>query len=480
MIKRDNSIIPIGNWNMGGLADSKFSGIKDSFYKLVGLNMHSKPGVITVAQKLTKDSGSTVTEFCKAGISATNGIRYWFSADSGKIWQDKAGTYTLVYTASAGAGESKCLGAMEYQGYLYWATQSRLHRIATANADGAAAWTANIALNWATFTITDILFHPMVIQNQVLYIGDANYLAQVDSGVFTANALDIESPLRIKALGKIGTDVLLGTYIADTITSCQIIRWNTWSVSFTVSDDIPEAGINAFIPGDNMVLVQAGFAGNIYFYNGTQLELYRKIPGDYTPTAYGYVHPQAVANFQGEMLIGFSNGSGDPALEGVYRIAKNSRNYPLITDFPYPISQRSTGALVVTGVEIGVVLACGTNLYVAWKNGTSYGIDKLDWSNKMEAAYLETRIMTVRREEYFNISKFLVAYDSLPTSTDVTIQYAKNYGSYTATTEVTDTDRKIIYADSEGLEVNTLQLKLLFTVSSNNAPSLESAGVLLR
>jgi len=177
MVKRDNSIIPIGNWNMGGLADSKFSGTKDSFYKMTGFDPHSSPGLLKIAQKLTKDSSTVVTEFCKCAISATNGIRYWFSADSGKIWQDKAGTYTLVYTTTAAAGEHKCLGAFEYQGYIYWATQSRLHRIATASADGSTNWTASAVPNWKTFSVTDILFHPMVIQNQVLYIGDGNYLA---------------------------------------------------------------------------------------------------------------------------------------------------------------------------------------------------------------------------------------------------------------------------------------------------------------
>lgn len=232
------NLIPLENFNQGGLADSRFSGAPNSYYKLVGWDLHSTPGLLKVAQKMTKDSGTTITAFCKASVNSSQNIRYWFSSTDGKIWQEKAGTYTLVHTTTPAAGGAGCLGAKEYQGFIYWATESRLHRIAVGSADGSAAWTANAVEDWATFGITDASFHPMLSHTQtlVLYIGDGNYLAQVDGNTFTANALDIKTPLRIKSLGEIGTDVLLGTYVADTVTKTEIIRWNTWSVSFTNSD----------------------------------------------------------------------------------------------------------------------------------------------------------------------------------------------------------------------------------------------------
>jgi hypothetical protein len=300
-------IINIDNFNLGGLADSKFSGVKYSLYKLVGFDLHSTPGVLKVAQKLTKDSGSTVTEFVKCQVVSTNGNTYHFSSTSGKIWQrTSAGVWSLVYTTVPSSGGAGCSGAREYQGYIYWATENWLHRILASNAVGSAQWSANAAPNWNQFTNGDPSFHPMIEQNLILYIGDANLLAQVEEEVFTADALDITTPYRIKCLGKIGTDVLLGTYVNDTITKTQIFRWNTYSVSFTTSDEIDEVGINCFIPGDNVVYVQAGLQGNIYIYNGEQLQLYRRIPGEYSPTEYGRMFPNAAANFNGKILMGFS------------------------------------------------------------------------------------------------------------------------------------------------------------------------------
>jgi len=81
-----------------GLANSKHSGVAGSLYRAVGIDAHSEPGLIKVNQKLTKDSGVVVDELCKEAISVSDGSKLWFSSESGKIWRESAGTYTLVYT----------------------------------------------------------------------------------------------------------------------------------------------------------------------------------------------------------------------------------------------------------------------------------------------------------------------------------------------------------------------------------------------
>ena len=349
------NIIPIENYNLGGLAHSKWSGVKNSLYKLVGWDLHSTPGLLKVAQKMTKNSGSTVDEFCKARVNSSNGAQYWGSSTSGKIWErTSGGTWRLVHTVTPAAGEAKILGMKEYQGYIYVATESRLHRITVAKADDND-WGNDLTEDWATFSITDASFHPMFSHPQtlILYIGDGNYIAQVDGNTFSANALDIKTPLRVKSLGDIGTDLLIGTYVADTVTKTEIIRWNTWSVSFTTSDSIPEVGINAFLPADNFVIVQAGNQGRLYYYDGDKLEEYLIIPGDYSPTAYGEVYPTAVGSLGGKILFGFSNGSGNPADQGIYQIARSTRDHNYVLDMPYPISERTGSDLVVNSIEIG-------------------------------------------------------------------------------------------------------------------------------
>lgn len=476
-----NKPITISNWNMGGLADSKWSGIKDSLYRMVGLDPHSEPAVLKAEQKLTKDSGSTIDEFVKCIVPSSNGRVYHFSADSGKIWEENSGSYTLVHTTTAAAGEHKCLGAIEFEGYIIWATESRLHRILATDAEGAAEWAANVDEDWQTFTNTDDTYHPMMIQNLNLYVGDGNYVAEWDGTTFTADALDLVDNLRITCLGKLPatTDLLIGTYVTDNISKSEVLRWNTWSVSFTTSDPIDEVGINAFIPADNFVFVSAGKQGNIYMYDGVQMEIYKKVIGSWSPSNTATVHPNAACSFNGQALFGMSNVANNPCLQGVYRLGRHSRNYPYILDLAYPISERSGGALVTTGIEIGAIAVVGQEIAVSWKNGSTYGVDRLDASNKLDGAYFETRVIRADRMQHTMFTRFDMAYNSLPASTAIALTYDSNYaGSYTTPTssQVTDTDRKIIYLE-EGIESSALQLKGTFTCNSNDTPSLEMIDI---
>ena len=157
--------ITLDNWNQGGVADSIYSGIRYANAAIVGLDIHSKPALIKAAQKLTKDSGTTVTELCKVSIACSDGNTYWFSSETGKIWKrTSAGVYSLLATLTAAAGEVKILGAAEYGGFVYIATESRLHRISVAN----LATCTSPALNWNTFTCTDKESHQMLQLNNVL------------------------------------------------------------------------------------------------------------------------------------------------------------------------------------------------------------------------------------------------------------------------------------------------------------------------
>lgn len=457
-----------------GLADSKWSGIKGSVAACVGLDIHSTPGLIQVHQKLTKNSGTTVDAFCKVAVAASNGYSFWFSSTSGKIWaRASTGTWTLAYTTVAGAGTHGCLGAEEYNGYIYWATQSRLHRVTIAGADDS--WAAGaVSLDWATFEVTNASWHPMVIQDLTLFIGDGNQVALVDeNGVFDGNALDIKTPNQIKCMKAYGWDLLLGTYISDSIPG-EVVTWDTVSPSWDVADPIAEpGGINAFIQDDNYVYVNAGLAGNIYFFNGEKLEPYKRIPGTYSSTKYGSVHPNSVGCFRGIPIFGFSNGTGNPAPQGVYSLGSYSRDYAKVLDLSWVNSQGLTNSQ-----EIGAVLVLGFNLMVAWKDDTNYGVDAIDYSAKYASAYFETRMLFQdKRDMVKTLAEVAAYYNSLPANTGITFSYSVNGAAYVAMTSVTDTDINAVKADLSVSGVGSLQIKVAFTVSTNDAPTMEALGI---
>ncbi len=323
--------------------------------------------------------------------------------------------------------------------------------------------------------------------NLVLYIGDGNLVAQVDDGTFSADALDIRSHFTISSLGFIGTDLLIGTIIGENVGFCNIFRWNTYSDSFSIVDQVPEAGIFNFIPVDNFVFVYAGTQGNIYFYNGSKLELYMRIQGDYSSTAKAKIKANASANMNGQVLMGLSNMTGNPADCGIYMLGRHSKNYPFILTFPYPISQRSGGDLVTTNVVIESIAVAGEDLYVSWEDTDAgvAGVDKLDYSNKLEKAFLETRIIVVDRESPNTFNKLQVPYYTLPASTDIDLFYKKNYeASYTEITtakgKVPDTERNIMRAEEWSVDAVTLQLKVSTEVNGNDAPEFETISLFVR
>ncbi len=474
--------IPFSDLNLGGIADSKWQGSKNSMARMVGFDLHSLPGLIQVNQKMTKDSNSTITEFCKVAVDCSNGIRYWFSSESGKIWQEKAGVYSLVYTTSPATGNAYCAGAYEYQGYLYWATQNKLHRIPVASADGASAWTANAVPNWATFTNGESTHHPMTEVNLVLYIGDKNYVAQVDAGTFSANAVDISSNYTITALGKMGTYLLIGGSISN-VNLSEVFLWNTYSQSFTSSDTVPERGINCFLEADNYVLINAGISGSIYVHNGSQLSFYKRIPGSYSPTKRAIIYPNATAMWKGSIpIFGVSNALGNPCDQGIWSLGKYSNSYNLIFNLEFPVSDVDAEDYnILSDIEIGAIIVSGIDIYMSWrKSGSGGQVDKLDYSNKIKKPFMETRIIAPDRTTLASYGKFIVNYESLPSNTSIVIKTkAEHATDWSDTTETVDTDRKHVYADGDRLEAKDLQLRVECVSSGNNAPTIEEIDVTL-
>jgi hypothetical protein len=143
----------------------------------------------------------------------------------------------------------------------------------------------------------------------------------------------------------------------------------------------------------------------------------------------------------------------------------------------YPISERAGENLVLDGVEIGSIAVAGGDVFVSWYNHNTdtYGIDKVDWDNKISGAFFETRILPIYRREFANYTKFIVAYIDLPVDTEIEINYSKDYGNnWVGTQEIVDGDRGLVYA-IESVEATLVQMKVIMTASENTSPVIESA-----
>jgi hypothetical protein len=465
--------ILIQNPVLGGLADSRYLGIANSLYKIVGFDLISEPGIMKVHQKLKKESGTTIDGLIKNAVVCSNGETYLFSSATGKVWRrTSAGVWSLAYTTIPTSGGAGCLGAKEYNGYIYWGTQNYLHRIAIANAL-VATW-ATLDANWQAFTNGDADYHPMRIVNGVLYIGDKNYIAQVDDATFTAKVNDVVLPLRICALGQRLTELLYGTFISSNIRNVKGGRWDTWSDSYNSEDNVPLPGINCFMPTDNHNLVNAGRKGDLYEYDGTFFVPLRRVPGDWSRGNEAIIYPDASEDDGQILRFGLSQLAGAPAECGVYGYGSYDAKYAKILTLDYLIS---TGAYAA--VDIGSVFFVGEDLLVAWADRTvpltpTYGVDIIDTANKFASAYFDTRVIATDRDiaKDFYIE---VHYRLLPTNCDIVIQASVNGGAYATITSVNDTINLKKTASTRVTGANCVQFRVKTTTSANTAPEIESA-----
>jgi len=128
-------------------------------------------------------------------------------------------------------------------------------------------------------------------------------------------------------------------------------------------------------------------------------------------------------------------------------------------------------------IEIGAMAMVDDVLLVSWKDGSTYGVDKLDSTAKYDGAYFETRMMQFDRLNNSTIKEIVVYYKSLPTSTGIVISTSVNYGAYAVQTQTEDVDRDCIKMKYHIPDVYPLQVKIGFTVNANNAPEIEAVEI---
>jgi hypothetical protein len=244
-------------------------------------------------------------------------------------------------------------------------------------------------------------------------------------------------------------------------------------------DNVYENGINSFLQSDNLVLVNVGDKGALYYYDGSQLANYKNIPGDWSLTNSAYIDINASLNFNGKTLFGFSQVSGSPIMGGIYSIAGYDRNYPNVLNCEYLLS---FGNADVTDIKIYAMTKISETVFlVAWSytSGASvyWGVDKLDLTKTQSYVELTTRVINVDRGNHKIMNGF-ISYKSFPaTGWFISASYSKDYSaSFTDITLVKDEMRNLYYFKEPIEEANTVQIKLVLAQagSLNTTPEIES------
>lgn len=462
---------------IGGLADSAFVGGEGSIAEGVGLDIRSEPGVLKVSQALTKESSGTVTGFCDVALLASDGYAYFGERLTGKIYKRKPnGTWVNVSTLLG----ASCTAIAEWNNKLWFISSGTISSIALSDAASNDNW-INPPSPGVFGTLNIGTFHPTVVQGAYLIIGNGTNLATIDDGEkFTKNGTpeitlpDFPVNSEIRTLSKFGIDVIVGVSSKGQNPKAEVWRWDLFSPTYITSAKVEELGINAFIPVENNMLVQAGNRGKIYYYDGEKLHPKLQIPGNYE-NAQITVDPGSVTSFEGITCFGVSNLSNNPTPQGVYTFGRRDIDYPNALMLEFVPSINRTGTM-----RIGALLAKGTALLVGWQStdlGTQ-GVDIIDYNNKYSSAYFKTRAIVGNRRAKKTFSEYTISYKSLPPGTNISLHYDANFSNtFSGTITLNNQKNYNKMFSRQKFEAGVSQFKIDLTASGNKAPEIEEFTV---
>lgn len=404
----------------GGISTGSKIGYSGSFRFGRGLDIHSDPDVLKISPACTKISGSVVTDLIVAGSTNTVNSNIYFLGDTGNVY--KNGT-SLLNNYTSGQG----MGFFSGTNKVYFTANDKEYLLNPAN-DSISQERELTEANW----------HPVEAFLDKVFIGNGRELISRDSSdieydsTTTGGGITIDYNYEIKCIKNLGDWLFVGA----TSSNSSFARYFIWD---GVSDDYNyaktlkgEDGINSVEVGDDgTIIISAGKSGNLYQLVGLDSSLTRVktipyIEKDKTIEVY----PQAMANYRGRILIGLSAGTSVTAEGGVYEWASTDINYPKVLNMPFVISTGNT-----LTARVGCIISANTNdLYIGWKDGTSYGIDKVDGTLKQPTASIETLIhdadQPYRRKLYNNFKVNLAS--TLATGEVVTLYYKKDRGAWTS------------------------------------------------
>lgn len=458
----------------GGLADSDYKGMSGSFgTNSYGLDLHNASGLLQANWALTKSSGSTVTDLIIHTVASSDGSTY-FAGDAGKIYKrTSGGTWSNVYTTGSSA---RICGFAEYNGYFFWATSTTLYRMAIGG-DWATGITQYNGTTWTTSGTTwsgayiDTSWHVMKQVGSSLYIGAGQYVTIVDSAfAVSTNGLDLPPGWVTVDIEPWNDNLLIGAYNTVNDTSALYI-WDGYSESWSSQIPVPESRVYSIVSDGQIAYVKAGKSGNLYEFLGNMVQLVKQIPGTYTSAKTEIVNPDAMTLYNGKLLMGVSNDTSNPCLQGVYTFGSPNKDYQRVLDLSYILSTGSKAT-----VSIGSIGVDNGTVFISWKDGSTYGVDVIDFTTRYNNANYETVVMGGNKPSA-NFKRVAVNFLPLPASCSVTVKYRTNGATSYTTLGTTSTTGKTNLLISTPINCETIQFQVVLGTSTSNTPQVNSINV---
>lgn len=395
-------------WASWGISDSRFSGIPNSFQEIVNCDIRSEPNSIKLNHCLVKDTGTVIDQQinCMLSVSTTGDIMAF--GNTGWIFLKQSGTWTKIYTMASNVAILSC---QESNGFVYRCTATKIHRTALATILPSFTPTA---INWNTFSAGDTENHPILVVKDLIFFGDGKYVAHYDGITFTGTYFTMPSNEQVVALTLNGSAIRVYTKLGvNDYGYCYY--WNG-SAGSTGLQQLQMQELTGKVLGvatkDSVDYMIMGNTDTLLYYYPFQKQGLKRLSN--TTIYYNNV-------------IVYKNYITFWRKWGVYTWWAYSKDYPEVLNYEYKTSNNNNTD------DVTSLLNANGVLYVAWKNGTSYGIDKLSTTAYYTSGYVITKVTYgTAMWKVKTIGEVFMTTKALASTENIKIYYNKDdSGAYT-------------------------------------------------
>lgn len=257
--------------------------------------------------------------------------------------------------------------------------------VTTSTTTGAPKVTTSAAsdLEGAEYTVNygvliDAEFHPSVVVEDKLIIGNKDYLAVFDQATYDPNKILLERGFEVRSIDKTDEFVVVTAFkgaSVDEAEESRIFYWDTIQLSWNFFTDSTSVGAgNAITNSGNKLRGIFGNQGALYEGDRPFVKSISKTP-KLTRGKKVNVYPSAIAHHNGITLVGVGTTDDGTGLEqGIYAYGAQDGK---LQDVLVLLHTISTGTTQGTTVKIGFVKVIGDEIFYSWRDGASYGIDKI-------------------------------------------------------------------------------------------------------
>lgn len=449
----------IKDWHIGGIADSKRQGLKNSAYKLENCDIHSDPGILKCNFELIDDGNSSIVTSSVVAIVKTSSNGSYFFCVDGKVYNRTNGAvYSLLGEIPSGANYNQIFDAKIFNGDVYYTMEQRVGKYTPGDswnndtADGTQNNFKNIDFDY---------YHPLIVIENDLFVGNINNVGKITptetAGGDIEEVLTLDSICNIQSFGYLGRNLIIGAgtngntnYYSE---YSRIFRWDLVSNSWSTEQSIKEFGISAFFFLDGSLIFNAGENGSLYSYDGENIRRFKKIP--YIEGERINITKNAIVTDDGILMFGVSDILTGSAELGIYSLGGYDKKYPNIFNLPFSL----------TGKLIRVLNKIGVNMIICY-GGNSTGVVKKIGTSR-ETVVLETLIYDINKPFSPKIN-----YADYPSGTTIGLEISINSGDYKSLT-LTKQPKNIL-TTRKILEARTMQFKLTLTPNGSSTPEIES------